>query len=117
MHDLIQLMLRWGDLVGIGVLLLLQIYAYRRTGHYSLALLAAASFAGFLAGTLVRLLNSESVDPNLYNGVYAAIGIFWLAYTVLGTWGVVALFQSYIQLTEANKKTTDQKSSVGGAPP
>jgi hypothetical protein len=116
MHNWIQLMLRWGDVVTIGVLLLLQIYAYRQTRHYSLGLLAAGSFAGFLASTLVWLLNSESVDPNLYNAVYDAIGVFWVVSTVLTIWGVAVLFQSYIQLTEANKKTTDPKLLVGNAP-
>jgi hypothetical protein len=47
-------MLRWGDLVTIGVLLLLQIYAYRQTRHYSLAL-------------RVDYLGSGSLIPVLYS--------------------------------------------------
>lgn len=106
MNDWMTLVLRWNPLIIQVILLFLQIYAYRRTRHYSLALLATGSVIGFLSATLARVLYSGTVYPSLVNGVYYAMFILYVAYAVIGIWGAVALFRSYIQLTDTNKLVT-----------
>ena len=103
MNDWVPLFLRWGPLITQAVLLVLQIYAYRRTGHYSLGLLVVATVIGLLSATLARVLYSEALYPSLRTGVYDAMIILYAAYMVLGIWGAAALFRSYIRLTDANK--------------
>jgi hypothetical protein len=104
MNDWMQMILRWFPMITGAILLSLQIYAYRRTGHYSLALLVTASVTGLLAAILSRLLYSEALYPSLYIGVYDAMFVLYAAYVVLGIWGAAALFRSYIRLTDANTK-------------
>jgi hypothetical protein len=89
------------------VLLSFQIYAYRRTGHYSLALLVVATVIGLLTTALARVLYSEALYPSLRTGVYDAMIILYAVYMVLGIGGAAALFGSYIRLTDANKVMTD----------
>jgi TctA family transporter len=48
MNDWMPLILRWGSLITQAVSLVFQVYAYRRTGHYSLALLVVATVIGLL---------------------------------------------------------------------
>jgi hypothetical protein len=103
MSDWMPLILRWGPLISQGVLLVLQIYAYRRTRHYSVALLVVATVIGLFSSILARVLYSEALFPGLRIGVYDAMIILYAAYTVLGIWGTAALFRSYIRLTHANK--------------
>ena len=109
MNDWMPLVLRWGPLITQTVLLALQIYAYRRTGHYSLAILAAATVIAILSTILARVLYSEALYPGLRTGVYDAVIILYSVYMVLGIWGAAALFRSYIQLTETNKLATGPK--------
>jgi hypothetical protein len=109
MNDWMPLMLRWGPLITQAVLLILQIYAYRRTGHYSLALLVVATAIGLLSAILARILYSEALYASLRTGVYDAVFILYAAYMVLGVWGAAALFRSYIRLTDATKVVTDRK--------
>jgi len=109
MNDWMPLILRWGPLITQAVLLGLQIYAYRRTSHYSLALLVVATVIGLLSAILARVLYSEALFPSLRTGVYEAMVILYAAYMVLGIWGAAALFRSYIRLTDTNKVVTDPK--------
>jgi hypothetical protein len=109
MNDWMPLILRWGPLITQAVLLVFQIYAYRRTSHYSLALLVVATVIGLVSAILGRVLYSEALYPSLRTGVYEATIILYAAYMVLGIWGAAALFRSYIRLTDANKVVTDPK--------
>jgi hypothetical protein len=104
MTDWMPFILRWAPLITQAVLLAIQIYVYRRTGHYSLALLVTASVIGLLTTTLARVLYSEALYPGLRTGLYVAMVILYVAYMVLGIWGAAALFRSYIRLTDANKE-------------
>jgi hypothetical protein len=108
-NDWMPLILRWGPLITQAVLLVFQIYAYRRTSHYSLALLVVATVIGLVSAILGRVLYSEALYPSLRTGVYEATIILYAAYMVLGIWGAAALFRSYIRLTDANKVVTDPK--------
>ncbi|MGA2710346.1 MAG: hypothetical protein ACLQJ0_02270 [Steroidobacteraceae bacterium] len=103
MTDWMPFVLRWAPLIAQAVLLVIQIYAYRRTGQYSLALLVAASAIGLLTATLGRVFYSEALYPSLRTGLYVAVVIRYAAYIVLGIWGAAALFRSCIRLTDANK--------------
>jgi hypothetical protein len=107
MNDWMPLILRWGPLITQAVLLIFQIYAYRRTGHYSLALLVVATVIGIVSAILARVLYSGAIYPSLRTGVYEAIVILYVAYMVLAILGAAALFRSYIRLTDANKVVTD----------
>jgi hypothetical protein len=109
MNDWMPLILRWGPLISEAVLLGIQIYAYRRTGHYSVALLVAATVIGLMSSILGRVLYSEALYPSLRVGFYDAIVILYAAYVVLGIWGAAALFRSYIRLSDANKVLTEPK--------
>src|SRR6266853_282537 len=83
MNDWMPLILRWGPLITQAVLLGLQIYAYRRTSHYSLALLVVATVIGLLSAILARVLYSEALFPSLRTGVYEAMIVLYAAYMVL----------------------------------
>ena len=109
MSDWMPLILRWGPLITQAVLLVFQMYAYRRTGHYSLALLVAATVIGLLCAILARVLYSEALYPSLRTGVYEAMVILYAANMVLVILGAAALFRSYIRLTDANKVMTNPK--------
>jgi hypothetical protein len=105
-NDWVPLIFRWGPLITLAVLLFLQLYAYRRTGHYSIGLLVAATVTGLVSAILSRLLYSEVLYPGLRTAVYNAVFLLYAAYMVLSLWGVAALFRSYIRLTDANKAVT-----------
>jgi hypothetical protein len=109
MNDWMPLILQWGPLITQAVLLVFQIYAYRRTGHYSLALLVVATVIGLLCAILARVLYSEALYPTLRTGVYEAMVILYAANMVLVILGAAALFRSYIRLTDANKVVTNPK--------
>ena len=109
MNDWMPLILRWGPLVSQAVLLIFQIYAYRRTSHYSLALLVVATAVGLVSAILSRALYSGAILPSLRTGVYETTILLYVAYLVLAIWGAAALFRSYIRLTDANKPVTDPK--------
>jgi hypothetical protein len=109
MNDWMPLFLRWGPVITQAVLLVFQVYTYRRTAHYSLALLVVATIIGLLATTLARVLYSQALYPSLRTGVYDAMIILYAVYMVLGIWGAAALFRSYIRLADANKVMTDPK--------
>jgi hypothetical protein len=109
-NDWVSLILRYGPLITQAVLLLFQMYAYRRTGHYSLALLVMASVIGLLIAILTRVLYSQALYPSLSAGVYDAIIVLYAAYMVLGIWGAAALFRSYIRFVDANKAVTDAEA-------
>jgi hypothetical protein len=109
MNDWMPLVLRWGPLISQVVLLGLQIYAYRRTWHYSLALLVVATVMGLLSAILARVLYSEALYPSLRTAAYDAIVILYVVHIVLGIWGAAALFRAYIRLSDANKVVTDPK--------
>jgi len=111
MNTLSTAILTWGPLIVQIVLLSLQIYTYRRTNHYSLALLAAGSTTGILATGLGRILNAEVLAAGVRVGMYDAIVILYCVYMVLGLWGAVALFQSYRRLTDA---IADANKSLAG---
>jgi hypothetical protein len=111
MNNLSALTLSWGPLIVQIVLLSLQIYTYRRTNHYSLALLAAATTTGILASGFGKILNSELLAARVRVGMYDAIVILYCVYMVLGLWGAVALFHSYRRLTDANKLLTPKTES------
>jgi hypothetical protein len=64
MNNLSAIVLSWGPLIVQIVLLSLQIYTFRRTNHYSLVLLAAATTTGILAFGLGKILNSELLAFN-----------------------------------------------------
>jgi hypothetical protein len=106
MNNLNTLILSWGPLIVQIVLLSLQIYTYRRTNHYSLALLAVGTSAGILTSGLGKILTSEVLSVRVRAGMLDAIVILYCVYMVLGLWGAVALFQSYRLLTDANKLLT-----------
>jgi hypothetical protein len=106
MNNLNAWILSWGPLIVQIVLLSLQIYTYRRTNHYSLALLAAGTTTGILAFGLAKILNSEVLAARIRAGMYDAIVILYCVYMVLGLWGAAALFKSYRNLTDANKLLT-----------
>ena len=106
MNTLSASILTWGPLIVQIVLFSLQIYTYRRTNHYSLALLSAGSTTGILATVLSRILNAEVLAAGVRVGMYDAIVILYCVYMVLGLWGAVALFQSYRRLSDANKLPT-----------
>lgn len=110
MRDWMSLILQWGSPITQVVLLCMQIYTYRRTRHYSLALIVVASVLGLLATTLIRILNSEVLVPRLRNGVFDAMILSYAAYIVFGIWGAAALFRSYIRLTDASKASTQPKA-------
>jgi hypothetical protein len=106
MNNLSAIILSWGPFLVQIVLLSLQIYTYRRTNHYSLALLAAGTTTGILAFGLGKILNSEVLAAHVRVGMYDAIVILYCIYMVLGLWGAAALFQSYRRLTDANNLPT-----------
>jgi hypothetical protein len=105
-NDWVPLIFRWGPLITLAVLLFLQLYAYRRTGHSGIGLLVAATVTGLVSAILSRLLYSEVLYPGLRNAVYDAVFLLYAAYMVLSLWGVTGLFHSYIRLTDANKAVT-----------
>jgi hypothetical protein len=109
MNDWMPIFLKWGPLISQAVLLVFQIHAYRRTAHYSLALLIVATVIGLQAATLARVLYSQALYPSLRTGVYDAMIFLYAAYMVLATWGAAALFRSYIRLTNANKVLSEPK--------
>jgi hypothetical protein len=106
MNNLSTLILTWGPFIVQIVLLSFQIYTYRRTNHYSLALLAAGTTTGILAFGLSKILNAEVLAASVRVAMYDAIVILYCVYMVSGLWGAVSLFQSYRRLTEANKFLT-----------
>jgi hypothetical protein len=110
MHDWTSLILQWGSPITQVVLLCLQIYTYRRTRHYSLALIVVASVLGLLASTLIRILNSEMLVPRLRTAVFDTMILLYAAYILFGIWGAAALFRSYIRLTDAGKASTQRKA-------
>jgi hypothetical protein len=110
MNNWMDIILRWGSPATQVVLLCLQIYAYRRTRHYSFATLVAASILGLLAATMIRVLNLELLAPHLRTGVFDGMIFMYVAYIVLGLWGAAALFRSYIRLTNASKVLTQTKA-------
>jgi hypothetical protein len=106
MRDWTSLILQWGSPITQVVLLGMQIYTYRRTRHYSLALVVVASVLGLVASIFIRILNSEVLVPRLRTGVFDAMILSYAAYIVIGIWGAAALFRSYIQLAAASKAST-----------
>jgi hypothetical protein len=115
MNDWMLLILQWGSPITLIVLLVLQIYTYRRTKHYSLALLAVAGAAALLSSSLVRLLSSEAFYPHLRADIFDVMIVSYVAYIVLGLWGAAALCRSYIRLTAANKVLSQPKSDTGAS--
>jgi hypothetical protein len=110
MRDWMSLILQWGSPITQVVLLCMQIYTYRRTRHYSLALIVVASVLGLLASSLIRILNSDALLPRLRTGVVDAMILSYTAYILFGIWGAAALFRSYIRLTDTGKAPTDQRT-------
>jgi hypothetical protein len=110
MRDWSSLILQWGSPITQIVLLGMQIYTYRRTRHFGLALIVVASILGLLASTLIRIINSEVLVPRLRVGIYDAMIFSYAAYIVFGIWGAAALFRSYIRLTDASKASTQPKA-------
>jgi lysylphosphatidylglycerol synthetase-like protein (DUF2156 family) len=110
MSDWTSMILQWGPPITQIVLLCLQIYTYRRTRHYSLALIVVASSLGLLASVLIRILNSEVLVPRLRTGVLDAMILSYAAYMVIGVWGAAALFRSYIRSTDASKGSNEHKA-------
>jgi hypothetical protein len=106
MSDLILL---WVPPISQIVLLVLQIYTYRRTSHYSLALLAVSSVIGLLSAVLARVLHSEALYPRLSMVVFDVMIVLYTAYIMIGVWGTAALVRSYIRLTDSNKAPTQAK--------
>lgn len=109
MSDWQSLILQWGTPLTQVVLLCMQIYAYRRTRHYSLVLIVAASILGLLALTLIRILNSEVLVPRLRAGLVDAMILSYAAYIVFGIWGAALLFRSYVRLTDASTASSQPK--------
>jgi hypothetical protein len=107
MNDWMLLILTWGPPITMFVLLCLQIYAYRRTRHYSLVLLAAGSTAGILYIAFGKLLTAESLSPRAGSAIIHTAVAMYVIYMVIGLWGAAALFRSYIGLTAANKGKID----------
>jgi hypothetical protein len=110
MRDWTSLILQWGSPITQVVLLCMQVYTYRRTRHYSLVLIVAASVLGLLAATLIRILNSEMLVPRLRTGLFDAMILSYAAYMVFGIWGAAALFRSYIRLADASKASIQPKA-------
>ena len=110
MSDWTSQILQWGSPITQIVLLCMQIYAYRRTHHYSLAVIVVASILGLLASALIRILNSEMLIPRLRIGLYDAMILSYAAYIVFGVWGAAALFRSYIRLTDGSEASTQPKA-------
>ena len=106
MSDWQSLILKWGTPITQVVLLCMQIYTYRRTRHYSLVLIVAASILGLLAFTLIRILNAEALVPRLRTGLLDVMILSYAAYIVFGIWGAAVLFRSYIRLTDASTAST-----------
>jgi hypothetical protein len=73
MNNMSASILTWGPFIVQIVLLSLQIYTYRRTEHYSLALLAAGTTTGILASGSARILNAEVLAASVRVGLYDAI--------------------------------------------
>jgi hypothetical protein len=103
MNHLNSLIFSWGSPIVQIILLALQIYTYRRTRHYSLLLLAAASAMGLLSAALIRILSSQSFVFSLATVIIDSTLALYIGYLFLGIWGCAALFQSYRRLTDANK--------------
>jgi len=103
MNHLNSLIFSWGSPMVQITLLALQIYTYRRTRHYSLVLLAAASAMGLLSSALIKILSSNSFVFRLAAIIIDSTLILYAGYLILGIWGAAALFQSYRRLTDANK--------------
>ncbi len=85
-------------------LLTLQLRTYWRTHHYSLRLVAIATLsgiAGLIVGAIPHFVRTDESTGWLI--LYATIG-FSVVQMVVGIWGAVALFRSYIQLTEAERR-------------
>jgi hypothetical protein len=110
MNTLSTLILSWGPFIVQIVLLSLQIYTYRRTNHYSLVILAVGTAAGLLTSGLGRILTSEVLAERVRAGMLDAIVILYTVCMVLGIWGAVLLFRSYVRLTEASKALTQAKA-------
>ena len=106
MSDWQSWILKWGAPITQVVLLCMQIYAYRRTRHYSLVLIVAASILGLLATTLIKILNAEALVPRLRTGLVDVMILSYAAYIVVGVWGAALLFRSYIDLTDASSAST-----------
>jgi hypothetical protein len=111
MSDWQSWILKWGAPITQVVLLSMQIYAYRRTRHYSLVLIVAASILGLLAFTLIRILNAEALVPRLRTGLVDAMILSYAAYIVVGIWGAALLFRSYIELADASRASTRPKTN------
>ena len=88
----------------------MQIYAYRRTRHYGLVLIVAASILGLLAFTLIRILNAEALVPRLRTGLVDVMILSYAAYIVVGVWGAARLFRSYIDLTDASSASAQPET-------
>jgi hypothetical protein len=96
MRDWTSLILEWGSPITQLVLLCMQIHTYRRTRHYSLAILVVASILGLLASTLIGILNSEVLVPRLRTGLFDAMILSYAAYAIwyLGSGRTVPLLHS-----------------------
>jgi hypothetical protein len=103
MNHWTRLIFTAGPMLGALVLLGLQLYTYRRTRHYSLALLVAGGVMGLLATALLRILNSESFAPSLTTLIIDGAAVLYVGSLTVGTWGAAALFQSYCRLTDVQK--------------
>ena len=110
MRDWTSMILEWGSPITQLVLLCMQIYTYRRTRHYSLALIVVASVLGLLASILIRILNSEVLVPRLRTGLFDAMILSYAAYILFGIGGAAALFRSYIRLTDVGKASNQPKA-------
>jgi hypothetical protein len=108
-----SLILQWGTPITQVVLLCMQIYTYRRTRHWSLALIVSASVLGLVALALSRILNAEQFVPALSAWLIDAMIVSYVAYIVMGVGGAAALFRSYTQLTDA--KTAANRSHNGAS--
>jgi hypothetical protein len=106
MDDWMHLTLKWGAGVVSIILLILQIYTYRRTRRYSLGLLAVGNVMALLSFALARILYLEvPLYPGLRAGIFDALVAQYCGYMVVGIWGAIALFCSYIRLTDVCRVT------------
>jgi hypothetical protein len=83
------------------VLLVLQLRAFRRHGHMSFALLSASTVGAllyFVIWQVMGLLASKALPNPLW--LYPFATAFLLLQIIFGTWGTIALFKSYRQLSE-----------------
>jgi hypothetical protein len=96
-------------LIGQSVLLALQVRAYRLTRHHSLRIVAFATVCAIAATPVAAVPYVIGVSERAQWIMMLWTVGFGVLQMSIGLWGAVALFRSYIELTNACQTTLASK--------